>query len=132
MRLRRFPSSSNPSRLALSNGRGLCTLDAVALAAVGDRYIVMVWISNLGHSRFRALIVVERRLVALLFLVVGAFRLTTPLLRQWLMIHLRPSAGLRWYGGFGYLDAPPAFSIIEQSFAARCIGWAEVFELSTP
>ena len=73
MRLRRFPSSSNPSRLALSNGRGLCALDTGALAAVGDRYIVMVWISNLGHSRFLALIVVERRLVALLFLVVGSF-----------------------------------------------------------
>ena len=62
----------------------------------------------------------------------GVFRLTTPLLRQWLMIHLRPSAGLRLSGGFGYLDAPPAFSILEQSFAARCIGWVEVFELSTP
>ena len=55
---------------------------------------------------------VERRLVALLFLMVGVFRLTTPLLRQWLMIHPRPLAGLRLSGGFGYLDAPPALSPI--------------------
>ena len=74
----------------------------------------MVWISNLGHSRFLALIVVERRLVALLFLMVGVFRLTTPLLRQWLVTHLRPLAGLQSSGGFGYLDAPPALSILEQ------------------
>ena len=82
MRLRRFPSSSSPPWLALADGHGLCVLDTGALAAAGDRYIVMVWISNLGHSRFRALIVVERRLVALLFLMVGVFRPTTPLLRQ--------------------------------------------------
>ena len=71
----------------------------------------MVWISNLGQLRcsaLLALIVVERRLVALLFLMVGVFRLTTPLLRQWLMIHPRPSAGLRLSGGFGYPNAPSA------------------------
>ena len=73
MRLRRFPSSSSPPWLALADGHGLCVLDTGALAAAGDRYIVMVWISNLGHSRFLALIVVERRLVALFFLVVGSF-----------------------------------------------------------
>ena len=85
MRLRRFPSSSSPPWLALADGRGLCVLDTGALAAAGDRYIVMVWISNLGQLRcsaLLALIVVERRLVALLFLMVGVFRLPTPLLRQ--------------------------------------------------
>ena len=75
----------------------------------------MVWTSNLGQLRcfaFLTLFVVERRLVALLFLMVGVFRLMMPLLRQWLMIHPRPLAGLRLYGGFGYLDAPPALSPI--------------------
>ena len=64
---------------------------------------------SFAASRFTALIVVERRLVALLFLMVVVFRLTTPLLRQRLMLYPRPLAGLRLSGGSGYPDAPPAF-----------------------
>ena len=36
MRLPRFKSSNNPVWLAVSDGRGLHALDAIALAAVGD------------------------------------------------------------------------------------------------
>ena len=91
-----FPSSSNPSWLALSDGRGLGVLDAVVFAAAGDCYIVMVWTSNLEQLRR--------------FAFSGAPSL----------------AGLRLSGGFGYLNAPPALSIVEQSFVARFIGgtWA--------
>ena len=53
--LRRFTYSSNPSWLALSDGRGLGVLDAVVFAAAGDCYIVMVWTSNLGQLRCLAL-----------------------------------------------------------------------------
>ena len=82
------------------------------MAAAGNCYIVMVRFGNLGQLRcfaFLTLTVVERRLVALLFLLVMVFLLTTPMLRPWLMLHPRPLAELRVSGGFGYLDAPPAF-----------------------
>ena len=60
MRLRRFSYSRVVLRgLALSDVRGLCVLDAVVVAAVGDCYIVMVkvmvWTSNLGQLRCLAL-----------------------------------------------------------------------------
>ena len=75
---------------------------------------------------------VERRLVALLFLMVGVFRLPTPLLWQWLMIHPRPSAGLRLSGGSGYLNAPPALSILEQSPVGSLYRMVVGYVLSTP
>ena len=86
-----FPSSSNPSWLALSDGRGLCALDAVVFwlrsaIAISSWYGQAIS-SSFAASRFTALIVVERRLVVLLFLMVGVFRLPTPLLWQWLMPH---------------------------------------------
>ena len=60
MRLRRFSYPRVVFRgLALSGVRGLCVLDAVVVAAVGDCYIVMVkvmvWTSNLGQLRCLAL-----------------------------------------------------------------------------
>ena len=60
MRLLRFSYPRVVLRgLALSDVRGLCVLDAVVVAAVGDCYIVMVkvmvWTSNLGQLRCLAL-----------------------------------------------------------------------------
>ena len=66
--LRRFTYSSNPSWLALSDGRGLCALDAVVFwlrsaIAISSWYGQAIS-GSFAASRFTALIVVERRLVA--------------------------------------------------------------------
>ena len=116
MRLLRFSYPRVVLRgLALSDVRGLCVLDAVVVAAVGDCYIVMVkvmvWTSSLSQLRcfaLTALIVVERRLVALFVLMVGVSRLPTPLLRQWLLPHPVTWRGCDCLVALAAIDAPPA------------------------
>ena len=77
-------------------------------------------------SRFTALIVVERRRVALLFLMVVVSRLTTPLLWQWLMIHPVLWRGCACLVALATSMRLRRFSTVEQSFVARSIGcsWA--------
>ena len=64
--------------------------------------------SSFAASRFRALIVVERRRAALFVLTVGVSRLPTPLLRQWLLPHPVTWRGFDCLVALAAIDAPPA------------------------
>ena len=114
-----FPSSSNPSWLALSDGRGLGVLDAVVFAAAGDCYTVMVWTSNLEQLRCFALSGAHRGRAAPGRLIRPDGRgLSTPDAAASAVVAASPRhlAGLRLSGGFGcHRCASGAFLFLSSS-----------------
>ena len=124
MRLLRFSYPRVVLRgLALSDVRGLCVLDAVVVAAVGDCYIVMVkvmiWISSLSQLRGLALFGAHRGRAAPGRLTLPDGRgLSTPDAAASAVVAASPRhlAGLRLSGGFGcHRCASGAFLFLSSS-----------------